>query len=425
MDKLVVREGPPLRGEIPISGAKNAVLPILAAALLTDDPCTIEGTPALRDVATMTELMGELGVPVERESGGILRTGPVPDAPALAPYNLVKKMRASITVLGPLVAKRGEARVSFPGGCSFGARPVDLHLKGLQALGAEIDVREGYIEARAERLEGARMYLGGPCGSTVTGTANVMMAATLAEGTTVIEGAACEPEVADLARFLIAMGARIGGIGSPRLVVQGVDRLHGARHRVIPDRIEAGTFLVAGAVTGGDVTVTGIRPDLLLAVLQKLSEIGVSVEEGEDRIRVRARSALQNAEIVTLPYPGFPTDLQAQFMVPLCLAEGVSVITERIYPERFMHVAELLRMRAKIRREGPNAIIIGIPYLSGAHVMASDLRASAALVLAGLVARGETHIHRVYHIDRGYERIEEKLGALGARISREDDPDAP
>jgi UDP-N-acetylglucosamine 1-carboxyvinyltransferase len=425
MDKFIVREGPPLRGEVPISGAKNAVLPILAATLLTDEPCTIHGVPRLRDVSTMVDLMTELGVAVEREPDGTLRTFPSGEAAAVAPYGLVKKMRASITVLGPLVAKRGEARVSFPGGCSFGARPVDLHLKGLEALGADIDVREGYIDARSPRLTGGRMYLGGPRGSTVTGTANVLMAATLAEGTTVIEGAACEPEVSDLARFLNAMGARIGGIGSPRLVVKGVERLAGATHRVIPDRIEAGTFLAAGALTGGDVRVTGIRPDLLMAVLEKLTEIGAAVTEREDSIRVTRKGPLRNTEIVTLPYPGFPTDLQAQFMAMLALADGVSILTERIYPERFMHVAELLRMRARIRREGPNAIVIGCSFLSGAPVMASDLRASAALVLAGLVARGETHVHRVYHIDRGYERIEEKLGALGALIERAEDPDAP
>ncbi len=425
MDKLVVCEGPPLTGEVPVSGAKNAVLPILAATLLTNEPCSLEGAPQLRDVNTMLRLLERLGVPTEWDEEGVLTTRVVDEECSTAPYDLVKTMRASITVLGPLLARRGRARVSFPGGCVFGPRPVDLHIKGLRALGAEIDIEEGYIEARADRLRGARIFLGGPFGSTVTGTANVLMAATLAEGRSVIDGAACEPEVSDLAAFLVAMGARITGIGSPRLVVDGVDRLSGARHRVIPDRIEAGTFLVAGAITGGDVTVTGIRPDTLTAVLEKFREIGVEVTEGEDFVRVRRRGPLLNAEITTLPYPGFPTDLQAQFMALLSLAEGVSIITEKIYPDRFMHVAELLRMRARIRKEGPNAIVIGTPWLSGAPVMASDLRASAALVLAGLVAKGRTDVQRVYHIDRGYERIEEKLKVLGAKISRQDDAEAP
>jgi UDP-N-acetylglucosamine 1-carboxyvinyltransferase len=425
MDKLVVSESPPLQGEVSISGAKNAVLPILAATLLTEDSCRIEGAPRLRDVNTMVRLMGELGVPAERDEDGALTTTVVDEDNATAPYDLVKTMRASITVLGPLLARRGRARVSFPGGCVFGPRPVDLHIKGLRALGAEIDIEEGYIEARADRLKGARIYLGGPFGSTVTGTANVLMASTLAEGRTVIEGAACEPEVSDLARFLVAMGARIEGIGSPRLVVDGVDRLHGASHRVIPDRIEAGTYLVAGAITGGEVQVNGVRPDTLTAVLEKFREVGVEVVEGPDFVRVRRHGPLLNTEVVTLPYPAFPTDLQAQFMALLSLADGVSIITEKIYPERFMHVAELLRMRAQIRKEGPNAIVIGTTWLSGAPVMASDLRASAALVLAGLVARGQTEVKRVYHIDRGYERIEEKLRALGANITREEDQDAP
>jgi UDP-N-acetylglucosamine 1-carboxyvinyltransferase len=425
MEKLVVSEGPPLRGEVPVSAAKNAVLPILAATLLTAESCRIEGAPRLRDVNTMLRLMAELGVPTEWGGDGVLTTRVDNENVSTAPYDLVKTMRASITVLGPLLARRGRARVSFPGGCVFGPRPVDLHIKGLRALGAEIDIQEGYIEARADRLKGAGVFLGGPFGSTVTGTANVLMAATLAEGRSVIEGAACEPEVTDLAQFLVDMGARIDGIGSPRLVVDGVDGLSGASHRVIPDRIEAGTFLVAGAITGGDVTVTGIRPDTLTAVLEKFREIGVEVTEGEDSVRVRRRGPLLNAEITTLPYPGFPTDLQAQFMALLSLADGVSIITEKIYPERFMHVAELLRMRAQIRKEGPNAIVIGTTWLSGAPVMASDLRASAALVLAGLVAKGQTEVKRVYHIDRGYERIEEKLSALGALISREEDPEGP
>jgi UDP-N-acetylglucosamine 1-carboxyvinyltransferase len=425
VDKLVVCGGKPLTGTVAVSGAKNAVLPLLAATLLTDEPCVIERVPNLRDVNTMIRMMETLGVGVERRADGALETRSEADAATTAPYELVKTMRASITVLGPLLAKRKRARVSFPGGCVFGPRPVDLHIKGLRALGAEIEIEEGYIVASAEKLRGAEMYLGGPFGSTVTGTANVLMAAVLAEGRTVIEGAACEPEVADLARFLTAMGARIEGIGSPRLTILGVPELHGARHTVIGDRIEAGTFLVAGPLTGGDVTVTGIGPSCLRAVLEKLREIGIEVTEGKDWIRARSTGALRNTEVVTLPYPGFPTDLQAQFMALLSLGDGVSVVTEKIYPDRFMHVAELMRMRAKIRKEGPNAIVIGTDRLSGAPVMASDLRASAALVLAGLVAEGKTEVRRVYHIDRGYERIEEKLSSLGADISREVDEAAP
>jgi UDP-N-acetylglucosamine 1-carboxyvinyltransferase len=425
MDKLVVWESPALQGKVAAAGAKNAVLPILCATLLTSEPCVIEGAPNLRDVGTMIHLMETLGVQVERREDGAVETRVLSEENITAPYDQVKTMRASITVLGPLLARRGRAKVSFPGGCSWGPRPIDLHIRGLRSLGADIDVEEGYIVASGPRLVGSTMYLGGPFGPTVTGTANVLMAATLAKGRTVIDGAACEPEVADLARFLVKMGARIEGIGSPRLVVEGVDELHGATHRVIPDRIEAGTFLAAGAMTGGDVTVTGIRPGTLRAVLEKFREIGVTVDEGEDSIRVRGERALSSTEIVTLPFPGFPTDLQAQFMAMLSTADGVSVITEKIYPDRFMHVAELMRMRARIRKEGANAIVIGSPYLSGAPVMASDLRASAALVLAGLVAKGRTDVKRVYHIDRGYERIEEKLQSLGARIERQVDTDAP
>ncbi len=425
MEKLVVEKSPPLSGVVPVSGAKNAVLPILAATLLTEEPCVIEGAPRLRDVATMIRLMETLGVMVEQRADGSLETRLLSEERSTAAYELVKTMRASINVLGPLLAKRGRARVSFPGGCAFGPRPIDLHLKGLRALGAEIDIREGYIVARAERLRGAAMYLGGPFGSTVTGTANVMMAAVLAEGRTVIEGAACEPEIRDLAEFLNALGARIRGMGTPRLTIDGVDRLGGTTHRVIPDRIEAGTYLAAGAVTGGDVTVKGVAPGTLRSVLDVLREIGLSVTEGEDWIRVRRAGRLRNTDIVTLPYPGFPTDLQAQFMALLAVAEGVSVVTEKIYPDRFMHVAELARMRARIRKEGATAIVVGTRRLSGAPVMASDLRASAALVIAGLVAEGTTEVKRIYHIDRGYERIEEKLTALGARIVRREDPEAP
>jgi UDP-N-acetylglucosamine 1-carboxyvinyltransferase len=425
MDKLVVSQGPPLTGTVAVSGAKNAVLPILAATLLTDDECVIEGAPDLKDVATMCRLMGNLGVAVTRREDGALVTRPGGSGSCDADYDIVRTMRASITVLGPLLAKRGEAVVSFPGGCNIGPRPIDLHIRGLRALGAGIEVEEGYLVAKAGRLTGATLFLGGPFGSSVTGTANVLMAAALAEGRTVIESAACEPEVVDLARFLVRMGARIRGVGSPRIEVEGVRKLRGASWRVIPDRIEAGTLLVAAAITGGDVTVTGASAGMLTGVLQTLREIGVSVEEGPSFIRAFRSGPLKPAQFVTLPYPGFPTDLQAQFMALLCLADGISVITEKIYPERFLHVAELLRLRAHIIREGPSAIVVGVPWLSGAKVMASDLRASAALVLAGLVARGRTEVKRIYHLDRGYERLEEKLRALGANVVREPDPESP
>lgn len=425
MDKLVVWQSPPLQGTVTVSGAKNAVLPILAATLLTDDPCVIEGAPRLHDVATMCRLLGDLGVEVTRREDGALCTRPTGAASCDAKYSIVRTMRASVTVLGPLLAKRGEAIVSSPGGCQIGPRPIDLHIRGLRALGAAIDVEEGYLKASARRLRGATLFLGGPYGSTVTGTANVLMAATLAEGRTVIESAACEPEVVDLACFLNRMGARISGIGSPRLTIDGVEKLVGVTHRVIPDRIEAGTYLAAAALTGGDVTVVGAPPEMLTAPIQVLREVGAEVTEGPDRIRVRREGKLSPTLIATLPFPGFPTDLQAQFMTLLCLAEGTSVITEKIYPERFVHVAELQRLRAYILKEGPSAIVVGVPWLSGAPVMASDLRASAALVLAGLVARGQTEVKRIYHLDRGYERLEEKLAGLGARVERRDDPEAP
>ncbi|MCU0727025.1 MAG: UDP-N-acetylglucosamine 1-carboxyvinyltransferase [Planctomycetes bacterium] len=425
MDKLVVSQSPPLRGAVAVSGAKNAVLPILAATLLTDEGCVIEGAPDLKDVATMCRLMSDLGVTVSRREDGALVTRPEGGGSCDADYDIVRTMRASITVLGPLLAKRGRAVVSFPGGCNIGPRPIDLHIRGLRALGATIEVEEGYLVARAGKLTGTTLFLGGPFGSSVTGTANVLMAAVLSEGRTVIESAACEPEVVDLARFLVRMGARIRGVGSPRLEIEGVRKLHGATWRVIPDRIEAGTLLVAAAITGGDVTVTGASAGMLTGVLQTLREIGVTIEEGPTSIRASRSGPLRPAQFVTLPYPGFPTDLQAQFMALLCLSEGISVITEKIYPERFLHVAELLRLRAHILREGPSAIVVGVPWLSGAKVMASDLRASAALVLAGLVARGKTEVKRIYHLDRGYERLEEKLKALGAIIEREPDPEAP
>ena len=419
MDRILIQGGRPLMGEVEVSGAKNSVLPILAAALLTDEEVVIHRVPRLRDVDTQCRILEALGARVlHDDDANVIRVRSDNEDLVTAPYDLVKTMRASICVLGPLLAKRGRAKVSMPGGCVFGVRPIDLHLRGLEALGAHIEIRSGYIEAEAERLRGTTLFLGGSFGSSVLGTANVLMAAVLAEGDTVIENAAQEPEVVDLCDCLVAMGAHIEGIGSHCLKIAGVDRLHGAEHQVIPDRIEAGTFLIGGAMTGGDVTLRGLEPNLLLALFEKLREVGARLDIEGDRVRVRGGEALGPCEITTLPYPGFPTDLQAQMMALLSVADGMSMINEKVYPDRFIHVAELLRMGAHIRKEGPQAIITGVPRLSGAPVMASDLRGSAALVLAGLVADGETEVHRVYHIDRGYERIDDKLRALGAQVRR-------
>jgi UDP-N-acetylglucosamine 1-carboxyvinyltransferase len=360
----------------------------------------------------------------ERRADGAVHVAEENADLSTAPYEEVRKMRASICSLGPLLARRKRAKVSMPVGCVFGVRPVDLHLKGLAALGADIRITHGYIEAEAKDLRGATIYLGGPCGSSVLGTANVMMAATLAKGTTVIEAAACEPEIADLARFLVALGARIEGIGTPRLVIQGVRELGGAEHTVIPDRVEAGTFLISGAMTRGDVVVKGARMEHLTAVTDVLRQAGLKVSAEGDVVRVRTNGHFHPVDVTTLPYPGFPTDLQAQIMALLSLADGISIITEKIYPDRFIHISELARMGANIRKEGPSAIICGVKKLSGAPVMACDLRASACLVIAGLVASGTTEVHRVYHLDRGSERIEEKLGGLGAKIRREKEPSA-
>ncbi len=424
MDKFLVQGGVRLRGEVRCSTAKNSVLPILAATLLTDEPCRILDVPRLSDVEMMRRILQVLGVESEWQPGGALATRLVDDRPVEAPWELVRKMRASIAVLGPLVGRRRAARVSFPGGCIFGHRPIDLHMKGLRAIGADIDVRGGFVEAKAASLPGGEVFLGGPFGSSVGATQNVLMAAVLAEGTTIIDNAACEPEVGDLGRFLRAMGAEIGGLGSPRIVVRGVGKLYGAEHRPIPDRIEAGTFIAAAVLTDGEVTVSNCRPDHLRAVVDKAQEMGAEVRRtAEDALFVRRQRPVAPADLDTHVYPGFPTDLQAQFVALQCLAHGVSVTTEKIYPDRFMHISELARMGANIRKEGPSAIVSGVDRLSGAPVMASDLRASAALVLAGLVAEGETQVHRVYHIDRGYEKIEERLGALGARIQRATDDD--
>ena len=421
MQKIVVSGGVPLHGEVAISGAKNAVLPILCATLLADAPVEILNVPHLHDVVTTIKLLGELGATVEFDQGTLARGSSLVVDPRsvnqhVAPYELVKTMRASILVLGPLLARHGAAEVSLPGGCAIGSRPVDQHIKGLQALGAEITVENGFIKARADRLKGGRFVFDMV---TVTGTENVMAAATLADGTTVLENAAMEPEVTDLADCLNALGARIEGAGTSRITIHGVERLSGGRHRVLPDRIETGTFLVAAAMTGGRVTARNARPDTLDAVLLKLAEAGAEVTTTADSITVDMGGRRPRAvSLTTAPYPAFPTDMQAQFMALNCVAEGVGVISETIFENRFMHVNELLRLGADIQVDGHTAIVRGVERLSGAPVMATDLRASASLILAGLVAQGDTTIDRIYHLDRGYENIEQKLGALGARIRR-------
>ncbi len=416
MAKIVINGGEPLTGDVWVSGAKNAVLPILAASLLADEPVTIGNVPHLHDVTTTMELLGQMGVQLVLDERMKIHVDPRPAQRYFAPYDLVKTMRASILVLGPLVARFGEADVSLPGGCAIGSRPVDLHLKGLQALGAEVSVENGYIKARAKRLRGARIHMDLV---TVTGTENIMMAAALARGTTVIENAAQEPEVIDLAHCLNAMGAKVEGAGTATLVIEGVDRLSGTTYEVLPDRIETGTFLVAGAITGGRITAKRARPKTLDAVLGKLEDAGAHINTGEDWIELDMRGRRPKAvNITTAPYPAFPTDMQAQFTALNCVAEGVGVITETIFENRMMHVQELKRLGADIQLEGNAAIVRGVGHMSGAPLMATDLRASASLVLAGLVARGDTVVDRIYHIDRGYENIEEKLGGLGARIRR-------
>ncbi len=418
MDKLIIRGGKKLKGRVVISGSKNAALPILAAALLGDSPSLIHNVPRLADVETMTSILAGLGVKISLKGKNSILIDPKRVKSHVAAYDLVRKMRASICVLGPLLGRVGRAEVSLPGGCVIGHRPIDLHIKGLRALGAKIEIAHGYIVARAKQLIGCNVFLGGRFGSSVLATANLMMAAVLAKGTTVIENAACEPEIVDLARFLQKMGARIAGAGSPRIRISGVKKMQGAEHTVIPDRIEAGTYMIAGAITKGDIRLSGVKPEHLTAVIEKLREAGVKVNSGNGRIRVQGPVRLKAAEIITLPYPGFPTDMQAQFMALMSLAPGLSIITEKVYQKRFMHVPEMVRMAANISLEGDTAVVRGVKRLSGAPVMASDLRASAALVLAGLAAAGETRIDRVYHLDRGYERLMEKLSGLGADISR-------
>jgi UDP-N-acetylglucosamine 1-carboxyvinyltransferase len=416
MDSLLIKGGVPLHGEVEISGAKNAVLPIMAATLLTSEPCTIRRVPNLSDVRFMGQILTWLGAQVKVE-GDTVRVH-AKKIKGAGEYDLIRKMRGSICIMGPLLGRLKKATVSLPGGCVIGARPINLHLKGFESLGAKVTIEGGYVHANARRLIGSAMFLGGRSGSTVLGTANVMMAATLAEGVTLIESAACEPEVVDLANFLNAMGARITGAGSPTITITGVKELHGAEHEVIPDRIEAATYAIAAAVTNGEVTLRGARADHMHAILDKLNDSGVKVDRTGPDITVRRNGRLKPVDITTLPYSGFPTDAQAQMMALMALTPGISIITERIFESRFMHVSELARLGADIEIEGPSAIVKGGKPLSGAPVMASDLRASAALVLAGLAARGTTQVNRVYHIDRGYERIDVKMRHLGARIER-------
>jgi UDP-N-acetylglucosamine 1-carboxyvinyltransferase len=415
VDKLIIEGGVPLEGEIEISGAKNAALPILCASLLTPDALHVENVPHLRDVTTMLNLLGQMGVAISLHDKLGVELCAASMTQPVAPYELVKTMRASVLTLGPLLARCGEARVSLPGGCAIGLRPVDQHLKGLQAMGATINIEQGDMIARAGRLQGARI-----CTDmvTVTGTENLMMAATLAAGTTIIENAAREPEVVDLAACLEAMGAKIQGAGTDVIRIEGVERLHGGRHRVMPDRIETGTFLAAAAATGGRVRMTGTRADILEVVLEKLRECGANIDAGPDWIALETNGALNAVNVRTAPYPAFPTDMQAQFMALNSVASGTALITETIFENRFMHVQELKRLGADIEFEGNTAVVKGVPHLDGATVMATDLRASASLVLGGLIARGKTTIERVYHLDRGYERIETKLSRLGARIER-------
>jgi len=415
VEKLVIEGGHPLEGTVQISGAKNAALPILAASILSSETLCVDNVPKLRDVATTCALLTQMGLWVRQAGPNTIELSAHALPNPLAPYDLVKTMRASILVLGPLVARCGEARVSLPGGCAIGLRPVDLHIKGLQAMGAEIEIEHGYLLARAKRLRGARIVLDLV---TVTGTENLMMAATLAEGTTVLENAAREPEVVDLALCLNAMGAKIRGAGTDVITIEGVERLHGTRYSVMPDRIETGTFLVAAAMSGGKIKLEGTREDILDAVLEKLRETGASITSGKGSITLESRGRPKAVNVRTAPYPAFPTDMQAQFMALNTVAEGTAIVTETIFENRFMHAQELKRMGADIEVEGNAAIIKGAAHLDGATVMATDLRASAGLVLAGLVARGETTVDRIYHLDRGYERLEAKLSALGANIRR-------
>lgn len=430
MDTFHIDGGRRLEGTIRVNGSKNAALPLMAAALLSDGTVTLREVPDLADIRSMKGLLDELGCEVVSSEPGAAETAltmkVIDQSASHARYDIVRTMRASICVLGPMLAKRGKARVSMPGGCAIGERPVDLHLRGLTALGAEVELDGGDIIATVPggRLRGDTIFLGGPFGSTVLGTANVMSAAVLAEGTTVIESAACEPEITDLANLLNAMGARVAGAGTPRIVIEGVQQLTGADHRVMPDRIEAGTFMCAAAITNGSLVIENTPLDAMLAVVDRLEELGVTIERvnGTDpwraTCRVTSGRVLRPIRVTTQPHPGFPTDLQAQLMALLCLADGNSIVTEKVFPERFLHVAELSRMGAQLHRQGATVVVTGVRELRGAPVMASDLRASASLVLAGLAAHGHTVVNRVYHLDRGYEKLEERLVKLGASIRR-------
>lgn len=429
MDMFVIEGGKPLRGRVRAGGAKNAALPIMAASIMADGPVTLCDVPDLVDVRTLAQLLETLGVQSERQSDGSLGFEVVDEAPVVADYELVRRMRASICVLGPLLARRKRAIVSLPGGCNIGDRPIGLHLKGLRALGAEIRIEHGYVIAEASRLRGTNIFLGGSFGSTVTGTCNVLAAAVLAEGVTTIESAACEPEVADFGDFLNQLGARIKGLGTPFLRIEGVEQLRGTKHTIIPDRIEAATLLIAAAMTRGEVIIENTCPAHLSAVLETLRDTGVpldilnddATETSRASIRVRPAERLTATECSALPYPGLPTDVQAQFMALLSLCEGNSVVTDKVFPDRFLHVPELVRLGARIYREGPSAIISGVSQLRGACIMASDLRASAALVVAALAAEGASVIRRIYHLDRGYERLEDRLKVLGADVRRVSD----
>ena len=418
MDMLVVRGGNPLRGNVRVGGAKNAALPIMAASLVASGTTVLHGVPDLVDVTTLSQVLRSLGADVLRRPDGAIQIAVVDEQPCLADYELVRRMRASVCVLGPLLGRRRRACVSLPGGCNIGHRPIDLHLKGLRALGAEISIERGYVFARATRLRGADIYLGGPCGSTVTGTCNVMSAAVLAAGVSTISAAACEPEVVDFGNFLNAMGARIEGLGTPLLRITGVQELNAVEHTIISDRIEAATFMIAAAMTRGELTIDNVNADHLAAVTDVLRATGTHVEMTGASACVRSTVPPRPVDVTSLPYPGIPTDIQAQLTALLTLADGISVVTDKVFPDRFMHIPELMRLGAGIRREGASAIISGAARLNGACVMASDLRASAALVLAALAADGESVIRRIYHLDRGYERLECKLNPAGADIRR-------
>ena len=420
MDKLVIEGGRRLEGTVEISGAKNSSLPILAATVLSKEKSIIRNVPQVADVFTMVKILKSLGAKV-LHTGNTVEVDPSGIRNPVLTYKIVSTMRGSICFLGPLLARFRSAQISFPGGCVIGPRPIDLHFKGVKALGADITLEHGYVLAKTKELKGTRIYLGGAFGSSVLGTGNVMMAATMAKGKTVIVNAACEPEVVDLGNFLKKMGAKISGLGSPSIEIEGVKKLSGANYSIIPDRIEAGTYMIAAAITKGDVTIKNFDLSLLGAMLDKMRDAGVSITEKNGHVRVRREKKLKPISVTTLPYPGYPTDLQAQMMALMCVVPGISVITEKIYPERFMHVSELNRMGASIILEGPSAIVSGNKKLSGAPVMASDLRASAGLVVAGLVAEGSTEISRIYHLDRGYENLVAKLQHLGAKIRREKD----